>query len=228
MSATPFASPARKFEEWPAKATKRPSEVIDGATELEFPWAPPVATLTRSVTPPSMSRTNTSGAELVSPPTRFVAELWKATKRPSAEMKASKLRKFPCTPAVLTLKRVVVAWVAAAPEASATSAEQVRKAESSLMGTFRSENAPIHASWPSRRPGDRLASRFAPSLDESTRRRGPISGQHPGSACSAPRHASTRIVRPKTNRASRSMQLAHASSAPRRQRRVAIRTQFTA
>ena len=89
---------------------------------LLLPWMPPVPTLTRSVVLVRRSRTNTSGEVLVSPATRFVAELWKATKRPSAEIQASKLRLLPCAPALLTLSRVVVAWKAEALTASVATA----------------------------------------------------------------------------------------------------------
>jgi hypothetical protein len=67
-----------------------------------------VLTLTRLVVPVWRSRTKTSRSPFVSPPTRFEAPEMKATKRPSAEIEAPKPPKSACTPAVLTLTRLVV------------------------------------------------------------------------------------------------------------------------
>ena len=65
-----------------------------GSSKMPFPSA-------------SRSRTKTSSAPLVSPGKRFVAELSKTTKRPSAEIAGARLAPFAWPPAVSTLTRTV-------------------------------------------------------------------------------------------------------------------------
>ena len=55
-----------------AKATVLPSPLMAGSKLSSSPWTAP-ETLTRTVVPSSVSRTNTSVAEFVSPPVRFDA-----------------------------------------------------------------------------------------------------------------------------------------------------------
>src|SRR6185436_19592667 len=104
----PFVSPATRFEAGLSNATKRPSAEIEGEELTEFPCAPPVATLTRSVVPLWRSRTKMSGFAFVSPTTRFVAQPVNATNRPSAEIEDSRLKEFPSAPLESTLTRSVV------------------------------------------------------------------------------------------------------------------------
>jgi len=61
------------------KATIRPSALIAGNVLAPLAWLPSLATLTRSVTPRSTSRTKTSELSFVSPGTRVVANDAKAT-----------------------------------------------------------------------------------------------------------------------------------------------------
>src|SRR5438034_962018 len=76
-----------------SKVMKLPSALIEGRPL--FPpvaWAPPEATLMRSVVPVSRSLTKTSVAPLVSPATRLAASDEKATRCPSALMELAKLK----------------------------------------------------------------------------------------------------------------------------------------
>jgi hypothetical protein len=61
------------------KTTQRPSAEIEGAKLFESPCAPALETLTHTVVPSCTSRTKTSPKPFVSPRTRFVAALAKAT-----------------------------------------------------------------------------------------------------------------------------------------------------
>src|SRR5439155_7654564 len=61
------------------------SPEIDGASLSRLAWAPDGPRLTRSMVPVGRSKTKTSTALLVSPATRLVAALAKATLRPSAD-----------------------------------------------------------------------------------------------------------------------------------------------
>src|SRR5947208_4873223 len=93
------------------KATTLPSAEIAGKSFLSFAWAPAESTLTRSVVAVSRSRTNTSATPLVSPGTRLVASLSKATNRPSPEragQNCSMLAAFACAPVESTLTRSVI------------------------------------------------------------------------------------------------------------------------
>jgi hypothetical protein len=80
---TPLVSPVTRLVASEAKATKRPSALIAGSRLSPLPWTLPLETLTRVVVPAWRSRTNTSNAPLVSPPTRSVAFEAKAMNRPS-------------------------------------------------------------------------------------------------------------------------------------------------
>ena len=64
-------------------------------------------TLASVVTPSCKSRTKTSGMPFVSPVTKLLAALTKATYRPSGVMAASREGPLPGEPFVLTLTRVV-------------------------------------------------------------------------------------------------------------------------
>src|SRR3990172_1472788 len=107
-AATPFRSPATRFEAEEEKVTKRPSGVMAGAVlEPLSAWAPAVETETRMVSvvqpppaPAQVSRTKTSRAPLVSLATRLLASERKATKRPSALMAGSELVELPSAPPV--------------------------------------------------------------------------------------------------------------------------------
>src|SRR5438552_10226937 len=93
------------------KATTLPSAEIAGKSLLSFAWAPAESTLTSSVVAVSRSWTNTSATPLVSPGTRLVASLSKATNRPSLEragQNCSMLAAFACAPVESTLTRSVI------------------------------------------------------------------------------------------------------------------------
>src|SRR5438445_6238564 len=107
-SLTVFVSPPTRLFATELNATKRPSAEIAGTQLAPFPCAPWEATLTRLVLPALRSRTNTSLAPFVSPPTRLLALDRNATKRPSAEIGAAKLSPLACAPWELTLTRVVL------------------------------------------------------------------------------------------------------------------------
>jgi hypothetical protein len=74
----------------------------------DSPCTPLVSTLTRSVVPVNRSRTKTSVCAFVSPATKFVASLSKATYRPSVESDGKKLAPSPSMFPELTLTRSVV------------------------------------------------------------------------------------------------------------------------
>ena len=57
--------------------------LMAGILASALAWSLPVLTLTRSVSPVSLSCTNTSAQPLLSPATRSAAYDMKATKRPS-------------------------------------------------------------------------------------------------------------------------------------------------
>ena len=107
-SSTPLVSPAARLLARLSKATTRPSAESEGDKLTLSPWMPDESTLTLVVWPVRRSCTKMSREPFVSPPTRFVAALWKATICPSAERAAAALKSSPWTPAVLTLTRVVV------------------------------------------------------------------------------------------------------------------------
>src|SRR5439155_101270 len=106
-SVTPLVSTGTRLVASLEKATKRPSAETAGAKNpaklSSFACAPVEDTLTRLVAPVTRSWTKMSTAPLVSRPTRLVASLAKATKRPSAEMAGVKLVPFTSAPAEETL-----------------------------------------------------------------------------------------------------------------------------
>src|SRR5215218_5976821 len=106
-SLKPLVSFATRFVAIEPKATKRPSELIEGWSLQLSAWASELLTLTRSVAPVRRSRTKTSEALLESFATRSEARDWKATKRPSDLMEVNPLSRFPCLPELLTLTRSV-------------------------------------------------------------------------------------------------------------------------
>src|SRR4051812_33400924 len=92
------------------KDTYRPSFEIMPQPALPLPiWAPFQVRSTRSVVPLRRSRTKISPRWLVSPLTRLVDCEVKATKLPSAEIAGLKLFESPCSPAVETLTRSILA-----------------------------------------------------------------------------------------------------------------------
>src|SRR2546428_83045 len=107
-SLTVFVSPPTRLVATELNATKRPLAEIDGTKLAPFSCAPWESTLTRLVLPALRSRTNTSLAPFVSPPTRLVAIELKATKRPSAEIEGTTLSPFSCAPWESTLTRLVL------------------------------------------------------------------------------------------------------------------------
>jgi hypothetical protein len=109
MSLTRFVSPATSWAACEVKATKRPSELVEAESDDPSAWRPPVRTLTRAVTPLSVSRRKTSGVSFVSAVINVEAYDVKATKRPSALIEASVLSSFPSVPSPATLALVVVA-----------------------------------------------------------------------------------------------------------------------
>src|SRR5207244_1701178 len=122
-SVAPFVSPATRLVAKLTNATKRPSaESAGGKAKLRrpllpLPWVPSEATLTRSVVPVCRSWTNTSDTPLVSPATRSVAALSKATKRPSAERAETRLASLPSVvPSEATLTRSVICAPAERPQ----------------------------------------------------------------------------------------------------------------
>src|SRR5258705_6945066 len=108
MSSTPLVSPETRFVAALANPRNRPLGEIDAYVLSPFPRAPPVATLAITVVPWTRSRTKTSMNPLVSPATRFVAELWNATNLPSAERTERSLFPFDDPPPFGMLTRVVV------------------------------------------------------------------------------------------------------------------------
>jgi hypothetical protein len=82
MSVLPLVSPGTRLVADDAKATKRPSPLTAGPVLLPFACLPLLLTLTRWVLPLARSRTTTSTAPLLSPPTRLVAAESNATTSP--------------------------------------------------------------------------------------------------------------------------------------------------
>jgi hypothetical protein len=111
-----------------------------------------VLTLTRLVVPVWRSRTKTSESPFVSPPTRFEANEEKATKRPLAEIEGPWQYSFPCTPAVLTLTRVVVPVPAQPGTAMTPKASETRRTSASiLMPRIQGRVIMVVIRWPPRR-----------------------------------------------------------------------------
>src|SRR5829696_7579311 len=89
------------------KATKRPSDLMEGNPLSRFPCLPELLTLTRSVAPVCRSCTKASMKPLVSLATKFEASDSKATKRPSELIEGWSLQMSAWTSELLTLTRVV-------------------------------------------------------------------------------------------------------------------------
>ena len=100
-------SPATRFVAPEKKATWRPSSET-AATSLWSSDGPPSRpTVTSTVLPDWRSRRKMSSLPLVSPSTRSVASLVKASQRPSPLSDASTLDPFPGSPPTPTLSSVV-------------------------------------------------------------------------------------------------------------------------
>src|SRR4051794_4471957 len=129
MSLVPSASSVTRLVAFEAKATKRPSDEIDGTPELPSPFAPaiPEPRLASTSVPACRSRTKTSETASASSGCRFVALELKATKRPPAASAAAVEPSLPVAPSApparLTSRRSSVA--ADAPPAAASSAASV-------------------------------------------------------------------------------------------------------
>jgi len=100
MSIVPLVSPATRLLAKLSKATKRPSAERAGLALKPLPSTPPLSVDTRCISPVCKSLTKMSKVLFVSPATRLLASLSKATKRPSAERTGWGLPPLPCTPSV--------------------------------------------------------------------------------------------------------------------------------
>jgi hypothetical protein len=106
MSVLPLVSPGTRLVADDEKETKRPSPLRSGPLLLPFASLPLLVTLTRWVLPLARSRTNTSTAPLLSPPTRLVAAESNATTSPllfTAGALERALMPSPCLPLLRTL-----------------------------------------------------------------------------------------------------------------------------
>ena len=102
-------SPATRLLAVLEKATRVPSAEIEGARLLPPVLCAPVLSVeTRVVVPVPRSLTKTSVEPFVSPVTRLLALLWKATRVPSPEIEALMLVPALCAPALSVETRVVV------------------------------------------------------------------------------------------------------------------------
>src|SRR6266542_1070115 len=101
-SRSPLVSPVTRFEAVEPNATTAPPAEPDGPKLDEFPCAPTVETLSRTVTPAG-SCANTSSCPFVSPATRSEAFDANAAKLPSPATATCSLRPFPLVPDVFTL-----------------------------------------------------------------------------------------------------------------------------
>src|SRR5438874_1644352 len=106
-SLTSFVSPATRLVANDWKATTRPVAESEGLELVSLPWVPAESTDTRTVCPVLRSCTKTSRYSFVSPATRLVANDWKATTRPVAEIEGLKLLSLPWLPAESTDTRTV-------------------------------------------------------------------------------------------------------------------------
>src|SRR5688572_7404216 len=84
-----FVSPPARVNARLWKTTRQPSSDIDGEPAAPLPNVDVALMLHTYVVPDTRSLTNTSATPLVSPSTRLVARLVKATKRPSADTTGS-------------------------------------------------------------------------------------------------------------------------------------------
>ncbi len=85
----PLVSPGTRFVACEMNSTRRPSWDSLGFSLAPLASAPPMPTLTRSVTPLARSNTNTSAVPFVSPVTRFEALDRYAMVEPSADTNAT-------------------------------------------------------------------------------------------------------------------------------------------
>ena len=108
-SPVPFVSAGSRPVAFDSKATRAPSEEIDGSSEPpSTPGAPLGVRDTSVVVPATTSRRNTSVCPFPSLATRLEAVEANATKRPSFETSHSSLGPFAWTPPAPTLTRTVV------------------------------------------------------------------------------------------------------------------------
>jgi len=90
-----------------AKATRRPSALVDTRYDIPSPSRPPVSTLTRVQAPVAVSWRNTSVTSFPSPATRFVASDSKATYAPSSLIDGNSESESASVPELSRLTRVV-------------------------------------------------------------------------------------------------------------------------
>src|SRR6266545_1522384 len=114
-----------------------------GRTLRSLACVPSEATLTRVVSAVWRSRTKMSISALVSPGTRLVAMLWKATTRPSLLVAGPELGSLPCVPSEATLTSDVDAAAATAEGAQATASTIDSDRQSPTTGARRRERARI-------------------------------------------------------------------------------------
>src|SRR5437764_14043 len=126
--------------------------------------------------PVCRSRTNTSVAPFVSPTTRLVAALSKATKRPSAERAELKLAPLPSVPPEATLTRSVVCASADRPQRAVSRTRVTELRTRRCTGRIAPPLRRVRFCSPRRTNYLRLAPVTAPLIaDEGGRsRRGPV------------------------------------------------------
>src|SRR6266516_4102455 len=145
-SSNPFVSPGTRFVAREVNATKRPSALTDGSRLKPSACLPLLLTLTRSVSPLARSRTKTSIAALVSPPTRLAAIESKATTSPSA-LTAGGLNRALMLSACLPLLRTLTISVSPGPAAAPPGC--TANTSPSDAATIRTEMRPRHSCRPS-------------------------------------------------------------------------------
>ena len=99
-------SPATKFAAKLRKATLVPSGEKATAELSPFAWFPAASVETRTTAPVAIVFTKMSATPLVSPATRLVARLEKATRVPSGEKTGTVLCPFAWAPAEVVDRRV--------------------------------------------------------------------------------------------------------------------------
>ena len=103
-----FVSPETRLVARLSNTTFVPSAEISGSPDVLLPWLPLLVTLTRVVVALDRSWTKQSDRPLLSPETRLLASLANETFDPSSLSVVRIERLLACTPAELTLTRVVV------------------------------------------------------------------------------------------------------------------------
>ncbi len=126
--------PATRLLALETNATRLPSPLMLGASQLAFASPPRSVRLTRAVIPVCRSRANTFSKMLVSLSTRFVAKEAKATNRPFALIAADTVGPFAGTPPSPTLTNSV---------GSAKPAAAVRPSSAARNHTTREERSCI-------------------------------------------------------------------------------------